>query len=221
VEGPDWIREAARKYTLRITDWASQTWMLIHSPQRFMNEWLVGTREALNPLRFLAVGTTVNLLADRGGRWLMHLPRLPHDGWFGWLSGSPGQMLNSVILGGLMHFFLRRWSKAPFRNTLAAAVFGLAGPGTACEVLGWLISGTIQAAHKQVPLLDKGGAMMPFPTLAAGIVGTAWMFLTIAAVHRMRWWAPLLAYLAASATFAVGGGTLWFVAALVARKLGY
>ena len=218
---PDWVAEAARKYAYRIRDWAAQSWMLTHSPRRFAAEWAAGTREALNPLRFLAVGTTVTVLAERGARWIIHLPTPAHEGWVGWLQGSLGQMLNLTVTGALMHVMLRRRSGAPFRSTLGAAVFAAGGPGTLSAVVGWTTSVALFLQRGHVPLFEAKTAALPIPVLVSAVVDFVWTVATIAGVHRTRWWAPLLAFVATIGAITLGAAVLGVAAALVAKRLGY
>jgi hypothetical protein len=145
---------------------------------------------------------------------------MPHEGWKGWLSGSPGVMLSAIVTGALTHVFLRRRSGAPFRCTLAAAVFA-SGPGALAHVAGWLASITIQTARGNVPVLSEQGMTTPWPVIVLGSLGSVWMILTTAAVHRRPWWAPLLALAASLATLTLGMAAMGVVAAVVAKKLGY
>jgi hypothetical protein len=216
---PDWIREAARKYAFRIRDWAAQTWMLTHSPRRFVSEWTNGTREALNPLRFLAVGTTLMVLAERGARWVIHLAPLAHEGWTGWLRGSIADMLSATVMGALMHIPLRFRSGATFRSSLGAVIFATGGPGAVATALGWLVCVALYLGFGHVPLFPHTeGTPVPLPVVFAGMLGSAWTALTMAAVHRVRWWIPFLALIGAITVLTLVSA---IAALVVAKGLGH
>jgi len=194
---PDWIQDIRRKYTLRITDWISQSWALTRSPYVFMEEWSTGTRETLNPLRFFAVGATITFLSSRAARSLMHIAPLPDSGWRGFAGSYGGQLLLNALMASLMHVVLRFRSHAPLRSTLAASAFASSGPSTLLLLVGWIVSLAIYVARGRVALVDSGGTPWPWPVLVVTIASFGWTFAILAGAHRVRWWWSVIAIVGA------------------------
>jgi hypothetical protein len=189
---PDWIQDIRRKYTLRLTDWVTQAWAVTIAPRRFMEEWAAGQRETLNPLRYFAVGTTFSYFADRGSRRVLHIPNPPQSGFIAWMYTHFGITLMVLMFGVVMHGVLRLRSRAPLRSTLAALVFASSGPGTFATLFAWVGTCALYLARGSAPMLVTGGVTWPWAVLICSYLSFAWTVATLAAVHRVRWWWPLL-----------------------------
>jgi hypothetical protein len=212
---PDWIREARRKYTLRLRDWATQAWAMTHSPHRFMQEWMSGQREALNPLRFLAVGLAATFLVDKLFRRLLHLASPATDTPGGWLNTTTGTTLYVILCGAAIHGMLRWRSRAELRSSLAATMFATSGPAALLSVAGWIVCLGIHLAHGNLHVIDTPAGPLPLVAMAVGILALGWPVAALAAVHRMRWWWPLLALLGVY----IAGGIIIGLAGVALRRL--
>jgi hypothetical protein len=214
----DWMANAGQQTVKTVRRWAVQAWLLAQTPQQFASEWASGKRQALNPLRFLAVGGAVAILGEQAARLASGLPT--ERGWQGWLNGSLGQILHVAVLGALMHLVLRRVSKtpAPFATSFGAVLFAVGGPGVLCSFPGWAATILLHLRGAAVPQISTHtGLTLPVPVLAASVFGLAWMLATTAAVHGVRWWRSLVAFTASIAAMAFVGGTFEFAARLLAR----
>jgi hypothetical protein len=196
IDPPNWVSDVRRKYRLRITDWAVQSWAMTVAPRRFMEEWATGQREALNPLRFLAVGAALEIVAERVSRWYLHLPR-PDTTWVGWITSSFGVTVFTVLMAAIMHAVLRLKSRAPLRSSIAATIFSTSGPGTLLCLLSWGGSCTYYAVFKRIPIMSSAGMTFPWPVYLASMAPFfAWTVAALTGVHAVRWWWGLLAVLA-------------------------
>jgi hypothetical protein len=219
LPAPDWVSDVRRKYRLRITDWVTQAWAMTVAPHRFMAEWATGRREALNPLRYLAVGTAVKFLAERGARWVMHLESSEKT-WVSWLRSSFGVTVTLILFGLMMHVVLRLRSRAPVRSTVAAIIFSSAGPGVFGHVLAWLVSIAIYLVGHRVPCYaPQGTPPYPYPVLGITYFGYLWLTAALSGVHRVRWWWALAALLAIPVGMAVVGITVGTLVALERQYL--
>jgi hypothetical protein len=213
---PDWFREVRRKYTLRLTDWATQAWAITVAPHRFLADWVGGRRDALNPLRFFAVGTALMFLVDRGGRKLLHIAPAPSQGLLGVINSSTGSTALVFLGATLLHVVLRLRSKAPLRSSVAAVLFTHAGPGAFLSILGWLLSAAIHVVQGHVSGALYNGAFTPWPVIGLDFVGFGWVVAALVGVHRVRWWWSVLALAAAPVILGLGMGALFLVLQLVA-----
>jgi hypothetical protein len=196
TDPPNWVSEVRRKYRLRITDWAVQSWAMTIAPRRFMGEWATGQREALNPLRFLAVGTALEIVAERVSRWYLHLPR-PDTTWVGWITSSFGMTVFIVLMAAIMHGVLRLKSRAPLRSSIAATIFSTSGPGTLLCLLSWGGACAYYAVFKRISVISSAGLTFPWPVYLASMAPFfAWTVAALTGVHAVRWWWGLLAVLA-------------------------
>lgn len=206
---PDWVGDIKRKYFLRITDWLDQMWAVTHSPRVFMQEWATGKRETLNPMRFFAVSTAIVFLADRVGRFALHVPDHTMHKGFGWLNSSFGTTVFTLFMAAVMHVFMRGKDRAPLRASIAAVVFS-SGTTTMLSILGWTLSAWLRVWLGHVPLWTMNGAQMPYPVLLLSYVGFGWNIATLAGVHRVSWWRPVIALLLFWFTFIMSSGVIAF-----------
>lgn len=226
-EAPDWVRELARKYKLRVIDWTTQSWALLVAPHRFMEEWASGRREALAPTRFYAFGTAITVLVQRVGMWICHTKQVESTWWRSAMHSVFFSIAVAAVMGACTHLLLRKRSKAPLRATVAAQMFTTAGPQVFLVALGWLVSCVWFSLHGSVPMVNAGSAgtgyeavQVPIPASLGPTIAYGWSVAALAGVHRVRWWRALLAMLggivilAFGAALVISGGlVLWKVAA--------
>jgi hypothetical protein len=182
-EVPDWVTEARSKYVLRIRDWLIQSWEVTRSPHRFMSEWAQGKREALNPLRFAAVGGALSYLLRWAASRILGEPK-PLEGLARWNTSSWGRFALVIVVAAVFHPLLALRSKAPFRATLAAVAFALAGPAV-------FLSFAVYAVLVACWYLKFGTPWDVRVLFCASWAKLAWAAFAVAGAHRANSGGPL------------------------------
>jgi hypothetical protein len=203
---PDWVGETRAALRSEAGSYLRTFSGFLRSPQRFVHEWAGGTRDAMNPLGFLA--TSVVLLgAVRAAGWnaLANHPTRPSplaahfidkplwaEVW-----SALGPTLHFAALGLICHFTLRLLGSRNVQASASAALtfYSAGAPGALAEVLVWLV---------MLPLILGGvltatePAYLLFPGFGLALAAfCSYLGYSLGAYHRPKWWHMLIAFLAA------------------------
>jgi hypothetical protein len=198
---PDWVGEMWRKYSGRIRDYFVQTAALCRRPASFMEEWVTGQREMLNPLRFMGIGFLISLgvhfLKERGVAGAAG-----PGSTAGFILTHPALLQLTVLLVAIpTHGVMRlSGSRTPLRATLAASIFASLGPNLVLSTAAFLASALIQlfagtpatipvpAEQQATTELVLGSTANSWPYLLCYILQLVYSARTLTGVHRARWW---------------------------------
>lgn len=208
---PDWVTDIWRKYTTRILDYFRQSFALLTSPRQFMEQWVTGQREALNPLRFMGLGLLIAITTRHLGERYVLDPATELQNVAPLLKIPLVVDLVFLVLALPAHGIMRlTGSRTPLRATVAAIIFAATGPLVLMHVAGWLLSGLCLVLTGSAPLMMiKAGlssrlyrhTVYPWPIIVANMVVLFYFVRALAGVHRARWGWALLALLVAHVVF--------------------
>jgi hypothetical protein len=169
-------------------------------PAAFAAEWREGTRDALNPLAFLA---TALAFSSPPTLAVSHFAGLQEQGgslWDAFLADQVAPYVQYVLLGIFAHGFLRLLGGSQrLLATVAIALFVAGGPAMAIDLLTLPLDVTL--GHVAASAESASNFALQVLTVAS-IAGANLAFFVIfalglAGLHRLRWWRPALALLAA------------------------
>jgi hypothetical protein len=196
---PPWVRDGARAAWHEARAYLGTAWQLTRAPASFMDAWLRGQANAMNPLAMLATGAALVAAAHQLAGAIV---KIEHpDGIIDAVLSALGPYALYIAIGVLCHLVLAPRGNRDVRvlDTIAAALLVGAGPAALAEAIGWLVVCVIWpiAPSKAVVEIMLGGAFSVFCfTLASALGG----------LHHSTWWRIMLAFAVAfSATGVVFG----------------
>lgn len=174
----DWVRDAARQFADQARLYFGTTLALFADPRGFFTDWADGSRRSLSPLSYYAaslavLGPITVLIRQQGSSNVIAL-LLPY--------------FEFIALGLIVHLALKLLAKTqPWPLSLGVALFAGGGPAAIADLSALAVSSF--AMHG--PVLDS--------VTAAGILAVNGLFVYVlvsglSAVHRVRWWRPMLAW---------------------------
>jgi hypothetical protein len=190
---PDFLGESMDEVRLFVGAFTRFTW----HPIDFSNDWSQGRYRTMNPVGFFGTALGLQLAAvaivthfkpDEIRDALQEL--MPRFFWLRELLASQLPLLRAAIFAAVVHAWLSRRSRQPFRASLGV-VFYASGWAALCR-----------AAAAPLALLSS-----TYPSkIAAGVIaltGLMAVALALAGVHRLRRWTSALAPMAAGAVLAM------------------
>ena len=196
---PPWVRDGARAAWHEARAYVATAWRLTRAPADFMDAWLRGQADAMNPLAMLATGAALVAASHQLAGAIVGIEH--PDGIVDAVLSALGPYALYVAIGVLCHLVLAPAGKRDVRvlDTIAAALFAGAGPAALAEAVGWLV---VCAIWPFAPSLVVIAVMM-------GVAFSVFCFTLASALggmHHAPWWRIALAFgVAFSATGLVFG----------------
>ncbi|MEQ1501003.1 MAG: hypothetical protein ABMB14_02180 [Myxococcota bacterium] len=175
-------------------------------PRVFARGWMDGTVNAANPLALYAFALAVIVPIDRLGHTLaLGKGADPPLVWE--LLGDVAGRFNLMVLGALFHLCIKVFGgRGSLRATVGMLLLVLGGPLMVSEVLGWTLTAIWwgwTGAFPAFPTAPPPAGLNPTPVggwstqswivMLSTLPMPVYVALTMAEVHRLRWWRVLLA----------------------------
>jgi hypothetical protein len=184
---PPWVRDGATAAWHELRAYLGTAWRFTRSPSAFMNAWLEGKADAMNPLAMLATGAALVAASHQLAGAIVGIDH--PDGIIEAVLSALGPYALYIAIGILCHLVLAPGGKREVHllDTIATALFAGAGPAALAEAIGWLAICAIwpfaPSPHAVAVMLGVAFSVFCF-TLATALGG----------LHRPSWWRILVAF---------------------------
>ncbi|HEY3807228.1 MAG TPA: hypothetical protein VGL61_31720 [Kofleriaceae bacterium] len=184
---PPWVRDGVRAAWHEARAYFGTAWRLTRAPAHFMNAWLRGEADAMNPLAMLATGAALVAASHQLAGAIVGIAH--PDGIVDAVLSALGPYVLYIATGILCHLVIAPGGTRDVRlvDTIAAALLVGAGPAALAEAIGWLVVCAIWpfAPSEAVVAIMLGVAFTVFCfTLASALGG----------LHHGAWWRIALAF---------------------------
>jgi hypothetical protein len=198
---PSWLRDGVHAALHEIWFYLTTAWAFGRRPARFMDGWLSGGVNAMNPLAMLATGAAVGAAMHQLAGAVVGIEH--PDGLLDAVLSALGPYAHYVAIGLLCHLVIAPWGRRDVHvlDTIAAALFAGAGPAALAEAIGWVVVCAIWP-------------FAPSPIVVAAMLGVAFsvfcftLATALGGLHRPSWLRIVLAFAIAFPATGLVFGTL-------------